>query len=180
MKITFEEVLFTDKLNPEVLKCSVDRFIFKVAEVAHKLEILPDQLMAVIELETGGTFDPAITNSLGYTGLIQFGSVAAKEVGTTRGALRKMNACEQLQYVYRYLKKYKGRMVNLSDIYLAVFFPAAIGKPLNWTFETRSLEAKKVALWNPLFDVNKDHRIQVWEVKQKLMQRIPDAYKHIV
>lgn len=180
MKVSFEQVLFTEKLKPEVLKCSVDEFIFKVTELAHKLEIIPDQLMAVIELETGGTFDPAITNSLGYTGLIQFGSTAAKEVGTTRDKLRKMNACEQLDYVYLYLKKYRGRMINLSNIYLAVFFPVAIGKPLNWTFETSTLKAEKVALWNPLFDINKDSKIQVWEVKKKLMQRIPDQYKHIV
>ena len=156
------------------------RCFFKVVEVAHNLEILPDHLMAVIELETGGTFDPEITNSLGYTGLIQFGSVAAKEVGTTRKALRKMDACEQLDYVYLYLKKYKGKMKSLSDIYLAVFFPVAIAKHLEWVLQTKNLKPEKVALWNPLFDTNQDEKIQVWEIKQKLMQRIPDSYLFLV
>lgn len=180
MKITFENILFSNKLKAEVLKCSVDDFMFKVQDIAVKLKIPVDALMAVIELESAGTFSPSITNSLGYTGLIQFGKVAAREVGTTRDQLRAMNACEQMDYVYLYLKKYVNRMKTLSDIYLAIFFPAAIGKPDDWVLHSRNLAPEKVAIWNPLFDINKDQKLEVWEIKKKLKKRIPKSHLHLV
>lgn len=180
MKITFENILFSNKLKAEVLKCPVEDFLFKVQDIAVKLKIPVDALMAVIELESAGTFSPSITNSLGYTGLIQFGKVAAREVGTTRDQLRAMNACEQMYYVYLYLKKYVNRMKTLSDIYLAIFFPVAIGKTDDWVLHSPTLTPDEVALWNPLFDINKDQKLQVWEVKKKLRKRIPKSHLHLV
>lgn len=180
MKITFEKILFTEKLDPKNLKCSVEDFIMKVQDIAVKLKIPTDALMAVIDLESAGTFSPSITNTLGYTGLIQFGKVAAREVGTTRDQLREMNSCEQMDYVYLYLKKYVNRMETLSDIYFAIFFPVAIGKANDWVLHAPKLSPEKVALWNPLFDINKDQKLQVWEVKEKLRKRIPKSHLKLV
>jgi hypothetical protein len=177
--ITKEDIVFGYKLNPEVLKCSEQDFIDKVCKISQDLLIVPDWLMIVMELETAGKFDPSITNSLGYTGLIQFGRDAAKEVGTTRNALRNMDALEQLDYVYKYLKKFAGKMNRLPDVYLAVFFPVAIGKPAGWTLEARNLPPERVGKWNPLFDVDKDGVIQVWEIEKKLRLRIPEQYKWV-
>ncbi|WP_299153028.1 hypothetical protein [uncultured Christiangramia sp.] len=177
--VTAKEILFGHKLSENVLKGPVQDFVDQVRKISFELNIVPDWLMAVIDLETGGTFDPSITNKLGYTGLIQFGKVAAKEVGTTTDDLRKMTAIRQLRYVYKYLKKYSGRMNSLQDVYLAVFFPAAIGKPDGWVLQTSRLEAQRIAKWNPLFDVNKDNRIQIWEIKKKLFNRIPTKYRWI-
>lgn len=154
-----------------------EAFIEKVKEISINLEINPNWLMVVIELETAGTFSAAITNSLGYTGLIQFGKVAAKELGTTTDALRSMTEVEQLNYVEKYLMRYKRKMNNLADVYLAVFFPLAIGKPDGWVLQTKRLNAERIAKWNPGFDVNKDKQIQVWEIKSKLFKRIPDEFK---
>jgi len=70
-------------------------------------------------------------------------------------------------------------MNSLEDTYLAVFFPAAIGKAQGWILHTSRLSAGRIANWNPLFDVNKDNAIQVWEIKQKLLQRIPLEFKWI-
>lgn len=179
MKITKEDIVFGYKLKPEVLKCSEQEFIDKVCKISQDLLIVPDWLMIVMELETAGTFDPSITNSLGYTGLIQFGSDRAREAGTNRAALRRMNACEQLDYVYKSLLPFVGRMERLPDVYLAVFFPAAIGKPLGWTLHARNLPAEKVGKWNPLFDVDKDGVIQVWEIEKKLRLRIPKKYQWV-
>lgn len=180
MKLTKENILFGHRLKSHVLKCDPQDFVDKVVKVSQRLWIMPDWLMAVMELETAGTFDPSIINSLGYTGLIQFGTDAAKEVGTTRAKLREMNACEQLDYVEKYLGKFTGDMQSLSDVYLAVFFPVAIGKPLGWPIHARNLSAERVATWNPLFETNNDGIIQIWEVKKKLLDRIPENYKWIV
>lgn len=65
-------------------------FIAKVILVSKNLGINPNWLMAIIHFETAGTFSPSITNSLGYTGLIQFGASAAASIGTTTAALRAM------------------------------------------------------------------------------------------
>ena len=179
MKITSNDIVFGYKLKAEVLKCPVQDFIDKVCKISQNLLIVPDWLMIVMELETAGTFDPSITNKLGYTGLIQFGKDRAREAGTTRTALRKMNACEQLDYVYKALLPFVGKMNRLPDVYLSVFFPAAIGRPLGWTLHARNLPAEKIGMWNPLFDVDDDGVIQVWEIEKKLRQRIPEKYKWV-
>jgi len=173
------KLLFESKLKETVLKCSVQSFINEAVAISQRLQINPNWLMAVMELETAGTFNPAITNKLGYTGLIQFGGPAAKDIGTTTLYLRALNGVQQLEYVEKYLSKYKGKMNSLEDTYLAVFFPAAIGRPQGWVLQTSRLTPERIAKWNPLFDVNKDNTIQVWEIKQKLVQRIPNDYRWI-
>lgn len=180
MKLTPENILFGHRLKADVLKCDPQDFVDKVVDISQKLWIMPDWLMAVMELETAGTFDPSITNSLGYTGLIQFGQAAANEVGTTQNRLRAMDGCTQLSFVYSYLQKFTGEMKSLHDVYLAVFFPVAIGKPLGWVIQARGISAETVARWNPLFEINKDGIVQVWEVKKKLLDRIPNNWKWIV
>ena len=174
------EILHGNKLDARKLKCDPQAFLNKVVEISIKLRINPHWLMVVMELETAGTFDPAITNKFGYTGLIQFGTAAASSIGTTTDRLRQMDGIAQLDYVYAYLKPYKNRMHRMTDVYLAVFFPAAIGKPDGWVLRTSRLSPERIAAWNPLFDVNRDRKIQVWEIKQKLMARVPEEFKHIV
>lgn len=175
-----QDILFYEKLNNDKLKVDKDTFVNAVIIFADKLRVSPHALMAVMELETGGEFDPSLTNALGYTGLIQFGESAANEVGTTREKLRKMDAVEQLDYVYEYLRKYKSKIRNLTDLYFAIFFPMAIGKPKEWTLKTSSLTQERIAKWNPLFDTNQDNRIQVWEVNNKVAERLPPKFKYLV
>ena len=167
------EITFGYKLKADVLKCDPQAFVDKVVEISQCLYINPHWLMVVMELETAGTFDPAITNKLGYTGLIQFGDAAAGDLSITTAQLRTMNALDQLDYVYRYLKPYTRRMQKLSDVYLAVFFPRAIGKHDGWVLQTARLNPERIAKWNPGFDVDKNRQIQVWEIKQKVLARVP-------
>lgn len=171
MKTT--EILHANKLNSNVLKCSVSDFIGKVKEVSCMLDINPNWLMLVMDLETAGTFDPSITNKLGYTGLIQFGEAAASDCGTTTARLRNMNGVQQMDFVYKYLRRYKSRIKNFQDVYLAVFFPAAIGRPEDWVLHTSRLSPARIAKWNPLFDTNRDMKITVKEIKDKLISRVP-------
>lgn len=155
-------------------------FLKKIKEISRNLMINPNWLMIVIDLETAGTFNPAITNKLGYTGLIQFGKSTAIALGTTTDNLRKMSAVEQLSWVEKYLKPYRKKMKSLTDVYLAVFFPKAIGKIDGWVLQTKRLSPERVAKWNPLFDVNKDEKIQVWEIKTKLLQRVPQKLRYLI
>lgn len=136
--------------------------------------------MIIFYIETAaskyGRIDHRVTNPLGAVGLIQFMSATARSLGTTPVALKTMSNVQQLEYVLKYLTPYKGRMKNLTDTYLAVLFPAAIGKPDSFVLETRSLTAREVARWNPLYDLNRDMKITVGEIRQKLKTFIPAGY----
>lgn len=152
-------------------------FILKATEVSERLGIPLNWLMGVIELETAGTFSPSITNSLGYVGLIQFGSAAASRIGTTQAALKVMTAEEQLEYVYRYYEIYKSKLTCYVDLYIATLFPVALGKSSSFVLETSTLSAERVASANPLFDLNSDSKITVGEIETKLLDRIPEEFQ---
>ena len=150
----------------------------KLIEVANNLGINPDWLMLVFYIETGASVSKEISHKArngktNATGLIQFMPATARGLGTTVDKLREMSNIEQLDYVEKYLRPYKGKMKSLVDCYLAVFFPAAIGKPSNWVLETKSLLAATVARYNPLYDTNKDGKITVGEIEKKLREFVP-------
>ena len=81
--------------------------------------------------ETGGTFNPAEKNKAGSgaTGLIQFMPSTAEGLGTTTDELAKMSRTEQMKYVEKFLSNKGISGKGLSDVYMAVLFPAAVGKP---------------------------------------------------
>lgn len=108
-----------------------DEFRAKVTSIAKGLSLDPNWLMAVIAWETGKTFSPAARNpGSSATGLIQFLQSTAIALGTTTSQLARMSAVEQLDYVEKYYRATPAnRIHNLGDAYLAVLFPAAIGRP---------------------------------------------------
>ena len=109
----------------------------KIFEISTRLLCNPDYLTSAMALETGGTFDPSIVNSLGYTGLIQIGSTAATDINRRKGTnvsagksgnLKNMSKLEQLTYVEYYLEPFKGKLNTLADFYLAILMPVDCGK----------------------------------------------------
>ena len=101
-----------------------------VIEIAGRLAIDPNHLMAIIAFETGRSFDPSTVNRAGSgaTGLIQFMPATARGLGTTTATLARMSAIEQLTYVEKYLRPYAGRMTDLPSAYMAVLYPRAVSK----------------------------------------------------
>ena len=148
----------------------------KVKEVAQRLEVNPSWLMAMMHFETAGTFSAQITNQLGYTGLIQFGVATARELGTTTAQLRLMSEVEQMEYVYKYFLRYKSKIKNYVDMYLAVIFPVALGKSSDFVIQTSSISAEKFRNANPIFDLNKDGEVTVAEIEKQMISRIPFNY----
>jgi hypothetical protein len=108
-------------------------FKAKVCQICAGLGCDPSFLMAAMAFETGESFSPSVVNrQSGATGLIQFmpgpkGSAVA--LGTTTAALATMTAINQLSFVEKYLQPYKNRMHSLSDVYMTILFPVAVGKP---------------------------------------------------
>jgi hypothetical protein len=151
-------------------------FVNKVKEIAPKVGLDPNWLMAIMYFESGGTFSPSITNSLGYVGLIQFGEDARKNLGVTKEQLKSMSAVEQLDYVEKYFNMYKGKYKSYVDAYFAVFFPLAIGKPDDWIIQGGGLTAKQIYDANPAFANVKDGKLRVWEVKKTMLERLPSQW----
>jgi hypothetical protein len=112
-----------DKLSPADLTALVD--------AANWIGINPDWLAAAIKFESG--FSPSIPNGSGSgaVGLIQFMPSTAAGLGTSTEALRQMTFRDQLEYVKKYFAPYRGKLSSLEDTYLAIFYPAFIGKPLD-------------------------------------------------
>lgn len=102
----------------------------KVVQIAERLGTNPNFLMAVMSFETGGTFDPSVRNKAGSgaVGLIQFMPQTAQGLGTSSEALASMTAEEQLEFVERHYRPFKGRLGTLEDTYMAVLLPKAVGK----------------------------------------------------
>jgi hypothetical protein len=133
----------------------------------------PDWLMACMAFESGESFNPSIRNGAGSgaVGLIQFMPSTAKELGTSPEALAAMLPEQQLEYVRQYFKPYAGRLRTLSDVYMAILWPAAIGKPeehVLWTQATRPTTYRQ----NSGLDVNADRAITKREAASKVEKKL--------
>ncbi len=152
-------------------EAEVDAFIQKVEAISVELGIEPDWLMAVMAFETGGSFSTDVRNGAGSgaTGLIQFMPETAEGMGTTTEELARMSPLEQLDWVRAYFISSKGQMHSVEDVYMKVFFPAAMGKgpehPMpNWVYRQ-----------NSGFDQNNDGVINVGEISTMVTDRYESA-----
>lgn len=125
-------------------------FIAKVKQVAAAVNANYIDLLGAIANETGGTMDPGIVNSIGATGLIQFMPATAKGLGTTTAALKELSRVEQLDWVLKFFQSMrlnaKAPAPKLQDLYLCVYWPAAVGKPDSYVVNAAdSVQAKQNA-----------------------------------
>lgn len=154
-------------------------FADKVISISNSLGIDPDWLMFLMDWESG--LNSSITNAYGCTGLIQFcADFSGGTYKTIDGkqyslqSIKNMAPEAQLDVVYAYLKEMqddKGKFADYYDLYFAILFPEASDKPDDYVLNTQS---------NPIFDLNKNGKITVAEVKQYLDNRVktkvPTAY----
>jgi len=116
-------------------------FLGEVNRVSSNLGIQPVDLLKAISFETVGTFKPDIKNpGSSATGLIQFIEKTAKGLGTSTAELRNMSRTQQMEYVEKYLEPFKGRLNNLGDIYMAIHWPAGVGKDSSYVMYERGTE----------------------------------------
>jgi hypothetical protein len=171
------------KLNKGEKLADVER---RIQQVCTLLGINPAWLMMVMWSESrlnaqsvnkqpGDSDNPQIRVATRATGLIQFMPDTALNQGTTTKALYAMNAIDQLGYVYKYFKPWTGKIKSYFDLYLITFFPDAIGKPDDYILQTKKLTAATIAKQNPFFDVNKDGKLTVGEIKRRMYESIPKA-----
>ena len=137
-------------------------FKAKLQLVADKLGIDPSSLITVMKKESN--IDPAAVNKKsGATGLIQFMPKTALSLGTTTDALRKMSAVDQLDYVYLYYKKAGVKPgMDAGDLYVATFYPAALGKSKDTVIGRKG---SPVYDQNVILDKNRDGYITVADIR---------------
>lgn len=164
----------------------VSDFEQTLRSIATKLGINPNWLMMVMYFESklnaqavnkqpGDSANPLERLTKRAVGLIQFMPETAKNLGTSTTALYSMSAIQQLHYVYAYFKPYAGKIRSFYDLYLITFFPLALGKPDDFVLQTSKISASTIARQNPIFDANKDGKITVGEIKQRMYKAIPSA-----
>lgn len=151
----------------------------RIIEICNALRIAnPDWLMACIAFESGETFRADIRNMAGSgaTGLIQFMPKTAIGLNTTVDKLAKMRPEDQLSFVWLYFKPYTGRLRNLGDVYMAILWPAGIGKPDDWVMWDQD-ERPTTYRQNIGLDVNSDKEITRGEAVGKIRAKLERGLK---
>ncbi|PWE13080.1 transglycosylase SLT domain-containing protein [Alcaligenes faecalis] len=145
----------------------------RLFEICQILGVEPDYLMACIAFESAETFSPSIKNAAGSgaTGLIQFMPDTARGLGTTTAALAGMTAEQQLEWVLAYFLPYKGRLKTLADVYMAILWPAGIGKADGWTLWDKA-NRPTTYRQNAGLDLNKDGKITKAEAAAKVLAKL--------
>lgn len=147
----------------------------RVHWISDQLGIDASDLMACMAWESGETFSPDIRNGAGSgaVGLIQFMPATAQGLGTTVERLATMAPEEQLNYVYKYFQPYKGRLKTLSDLYMAILWPSAVGRQEDYVvFNKNDVKFPKRYLQNRGLDVNGDGVITKAECAAKVKAKL--------
>jgi hypothetical protein len=148
-------------------------FKTKVIAICSGLGCDPSHVMAAMAFETGDSFSPTDQNPRSEaTGLIQFLPSTAAGLGTSIEALLQMTAIEQLDYVQKYLNPFKGRMRSLSDVYMSILFPIAVGKADSYVLFASPSTAYQQ---NAGLDVNHDGQVTKGEAASKVQARLDEG-----
>ncbi|MEL6256945.1 MAG: transglycosylase SLT domain-containing protein [Bacteroidota bacterium] len=160
-----------------------DLFEAGVKDVAKKLDIAPEWLMAVMYMES--RFNPAIENhrGSGAVGLIQFMVPTVREINMRMGKrlymkdIQNMSAVQQLELVENYLqtvRKRRGEINSLTDLYLAVLYPKAIGRSFDYKLFSKPSRRYRQ---NSGLDMNKDGIVSVLDIDIRMKKMFPTAYE---
>ncbi len=158
-------------------------FESKVKSVADELGIPAEWLMTVMYSES--KFNPSAVNhkGSGATGLIQFMVPTVKDLNKRLGTnlymsdIRNMSAVDQMDLVYAYLQNVRenyGEYNTLTDLYLAILYPRAIGKDYCYTLYAKPTQKYRM---NSGLDENRDGRVTVSDIDRRMARLYPTAYQ---
>jgi hypothetical protein len=98
-------------------------------------------------------------------------------LNTSTEALKKMTALEQLDYVEDYFKlmskSYERKYETLTDFYLAVLEPAAIGEEACYTLYVKPA---KDYTRNEILDENNDGKVSLQDIEKRMKRMFPTAF----
>lgn len=146
----------------------------KVFAGCAKRQLQPDDLMGCMAWESGETFSPKKLNlaGSGAIGLIQFMPATARQLGTTTEKLGAMTAEDQLDYVFKYFDQFDLKQLRtIADLYMAILWPRAIGKPASYVLWDRA-KMPKTYRQNSGIDINKDGLVTKAEAAAKVNAKL--------
>lgn len=145
----------------------------RVIWIGEDLKFDPNNLMAAMAWETGEKFSSRVTNMAGSgaTGLIQFMPSTARSLGTTTAKLAAMTAEDQLNFVHKYFKPFRGRLHTLADLYMAILWPNGVGKPESYVLFDRAKQPTAYRQ-NSGIDMNKDGQVTKAEATAKVHAKL--------
>lgn len=151
-----------------------EAFLKAVNDTSGRLGIDPNWLLFVMYKESN--LKPGAVNAInGASGLIQFTRKTAEWLGTSLESIRFMSNVQQMVWVEKYYQTWKSKYKSFIDLYMATFFPAALGKPDDWVLQAKNMSAAYIASLNSGVDLNKNNEITVGEFKQWLLKGVPQA-----
>lgn len=152
----------------------------RVIEIGAKLSINPSDLMTCMAFESARTFRADIPNGAGSgaVGLIQFMPQTAAALDTSTDALARMTPETQLQYVEAYFAPRAGRLHNLGDVYMAILWPAGIGRPDSFVLFDKNDEHHPARyVQNAGLDYNHDGQITRGEVCRRIYSMLDEGLR---
>ncbi len=145
-------------------------FYDKVIQIANRLNFSADDLMALMNSESG--LDHTKENSIGATGLIQFMPQTAVSLGTTTEELKSMSAVDQLDYVESYIANAKraagyqsSDRIGPGTLYALVWLPAYANREI---LAERQNDPREYYAQNSGLDVNGDGVISKADLAQRI------------
>lgn len=91
--------------------------------------------------------------------------------------IRNMSAVDQMDLVYAYLQNVRenyGEYNTLTDLYLAILYPRAIGKDYCYTLYAKPTQKYRM---NSGLDENRDGRVTVSDIDRRMARLYPTAYQ---
>ena len=154
-------------------------FIEGVLWIESMLGLKPEFLMPCMKFESDINIRARNPMS-SASGLIQFMAATARNLGTTIEAIRRMDAMTQLSYVYRYFKDFDDRGFkleewDLADTYMAILWPAGIGKPMSHPIFVQGKGAAYAV--NKGLDANKDGFVTKGEAAARIISLAEQGYR---
>jgi len=169
-------LIYIDRVN------SIERiaFIEKLNRIANFLKVDPNWLMQVMYSES--RINPKAQNKqngrLVAAGIIQW--TKASGVPGAPASILNLNLMQQLDLMQSYYLPFRGKMKSYFDVYLVTFFPAAMGKPDDYVFQTKRYSAGLIAAQNAALNINKDDKVTMAEFKEYVKKTVPKALHSIV
>jgi hypothetical protein len=151
-------------------------FDAKVREIAARLNVPPEWLMAVMYSES--RFDASAENfkGSGAVGLIQFMPATAKDLGTSTQHIGNLSHAEQMEWVFKYMQlirnKY-GEYESLTDFYLAILYPKARRQEMCYVMYAHPSKSYKQ---NSGLDIDKDGKVTVADIDKRMKKLFYSAY----
>ena len=103
-------------------------------------------------------------NKASSAGMIAITSTDAKMLGTTVARIATMSQEQQTILIGRLIEPFTGKLTSFVDVYLACFYPDAVGMGKEYYFRFPAKYKKA----NDILPLRNNNRIQKWEVEKTL------------